>query len=307
MDLQHASSAKRKRTCWTLWLQHHKEKCPFINDLSHLSPDIEFLELLFAGSHSYLFKVQLGGEIYTLKLYNLTQPDWSESRFERNAWEKDPFIVECQVYDFLIENELGGVVGPCCYGWLVLDKTQEQCLEWKFSKPLEWRRRADTTGDPIRGLLLEYIDGCTIDKARVTAAGARSLRDQLDHLHNMDIAHGDLFPRNIMGSNDGRAFLVDFSSAKLFPHSSFMLRKREDFLDYTRGEKCVLELLLFRLQQVKPFPLDSCEFLAYANQLERHQGMAFCTAQSEEQAYGRPVCSWASANYAVVESLPDES
>ncbi|KKZ63596.1 hypothetical protein EMCG_00250 [[Emmonsia] crescens] len=87
------------------------------------------------------------------------------------------------------------------------------------------------------------------DKARVTAAGARSLRDQLDHLHNMDIAHGDLFPRNIMGSNDGRAFLVDFSSAKLFPHSSFMLRKREDFLDYTRGEKCVLELLLFRLQQ----------------------------------------------------------
>ncbi|OJD20146.1 hypothetical protein ACJ73_08523 [Blastomyces percursus] len=246
MDLQRASSSKRKHTCWT---------------------------------------------------YTLTQPDWPESRFERNAWEKDPFIVECQVYDYLIENNLSGVVGPCCHGWLKLDKAQEQNLEWK----LEWRRRTNTTGDPICGLLLEYIDGCTIDKARVTPAGAQSLRDQLDHLHNMDIAHGDLFPRNIMGSNDGRAFLVDFSSAKLWPHSSFMIRKREDFLCYTQIEKCKLELLLFRLQKVKLFPLDSCESLAYGNQLKRHQGMTFSTTESEEQAYGRPVCSWANANYAVVE------
>ncbi|KKZ64096.1 hypothetical protein EMCG_01593 [[Emmonsia] crescens] len=296
MDLQRASSSKHKHTCWTVWLKHHKKKCPFINDLSHLLPDIEFLELLFTGSHSYLFKVRLNRKIYALKLYTLTQPDWLESRFERNAWEKDPFIVECQVYDYLIENNLSGVVGPCCHGWLKLDKAQEQSLEWK----LEWRRRTNTTEDPICGLLLEYIDGCTIDKARVTPAGAQSLRNQLDHLHNMDIAHGDLFPRNIMGSNDGRAFLVDFSSAKLWPHSSFMMHKRENFLCYTQSEKCKLELLLFRLQKVKLFPLDSYKILAYGNQLKRHQGMTFSTTESEEQAYGRPVCSWPNANYAVV-------
>ncbi|OAX82063.1 hypothetical protein ACJ72_03591 [Emergomyces africanus] len=297
MDLQRGSSSKHKHTCWTVWLKHHKKKCPFINELSDLLPDIEFLELLFTGSHSYLFKVRLSRKIYALKLYTLTQPDWSESRFERNTWEKDPFIVECQVYDYLIETNLSGVIGPCCHDWLKLDKAQELSLEWK----LEWRRRTNTTEDPICGLLLEYIDGCTIGKATVTPTGAQSLRDQLDHLHNMNIAHGDLFPQNIMGSNDGRTFLVDFSSAKLWPHSSFMICKREDFLCYIQSEKCKLELLLFRLQNVKLFPLDSCEILAYGNQLKRHQEMIFSTFKSEEQAYGRPVCSWADANYAVVE------
>ncbi|KAG5300378.1 hypothetical protein I7I48_00054 [Histoplasma ohiense] len=129
MDLQRVFSSKHKHTYWTVWLKHHKMKCSFINNLSHLLSDIEFLELLFTGSHTYLFKVQLNHKIYALKLYTLTQPDWLELQFERNAWEKDPFIIECQVYDYLIENNLSGVVGPCCHGWLKLDKAQEQSLE----------------------------------------------------------------------------------------------------------------------------------------------------------------------------------
>ncbi|KAK2813736.1 hypothetical protein FQN50_000134 [Emmonsiellopsis sp. PD_5] len=282
MDPHHAAS--RKHTCWTLWLKHRGVKCPFIKDLSHLSPEIEFLELLFAGGHSYLFKVRLQDAIYTLKLYTLTQPHWSRSRFERNAWEMDPFIVECQVYDYLIESKQVGVVGPYCHGWLKIDKAQELSLERKLHQTLDWQRRADTAEDPIRGLLLEYIDGCTIDKAHITAAGAQSLRDQLSHLHSLDIAHGDLVPQNIMASNDGRALLVDFSSANLWPHSWYFIREREDFLRCLESEKRVLELLLFRLQKLK-----------------RHQGMTFSTAQSEEEAYGHPVCDWENANYAVVE------
>ncbi|PGH23923.1 hypothetical protein AJ80_01985 [Polytolypa hystricis UAMH7299] len=242
MDLQHAASSTRKHTCWTLWLKHRREKCPFIKDLGHLSPGIEFLELLFTGSPSHLFKVRLHGKIYTLKL--------SHSRFERTAWEKDPVIVECQVYDYLIESKLVGVVGLYCHGWLKIDKAQEHSLEQKLHKTLEWQRRADTAEDPLRGLLLEYIEGCTIDKAYITAAGAQSLRDRLNHLHNMDIAHGDLSPRNIMGSNDGQ----------------------ETFCAAHKARNVSLELLLFRLQKLK-----------------RHQGVTFSTAQSEEQAYGRRV------------------
>lgn len=189
------------------------------------------------------------------------------------------------------------MVGPCCHGWLKLDKAQEQSLKWK----LEWQQRTNTTKDSICGLLLKYIDGCTINKATVTPAGAQSLQDQLNHLHNMNITHVDLFPQNIMGSNDSYAFLVDFSFAKLWPHSSFMIHKREDFLCYTQSEKCKLELLLFHLQKVKLFPLDSCEILAYGNQLKQHQGMTFNTIKSEEQAYSHSVCSWANANYTVVE------
>lgn len=163
----------------------------------------------------------------------------------------DPFIVECRVYDCLIEKGLVGVVGPHCRGWLRIDKAQERKLERKLRRTLEWRRRPDTAEDPVRGLLLEYIEEYTLDKACITAVQAQSLRDQLNHLHSLDIAHGDLLPRNIMVFNDGRALLVDFSAAFLWPHNDSMVREREDFQRYIRCEKHTLELFLFRLQKAR--------------------------------------------------------
>lgn len=160
----------------------------------------------------------------------------------------DSFIVECQVYDFLIENHLA--VGPRCYGWLTIDKEQEQELNRKINRNLKWCRREDTINDPVRGLLLEYIDGCCLDKAQITTAEAQDLRDQLKDLHILDIAHGDLFPRNIMVSKHGGAFLIDFSSAMLWP-CRYYRRNKEGFKRYQQSEKQSLELFLFRLQQVR--------------------------------------------------------
>ncbi|EGC49566.1 conserved hypothetical protein [Histoplasma capsulatum var. duboisii H88] len=61
--------------------------------------------------------------------------------------EKDPFIVECQVYNYLIKNKLGGVVGPCCHGWLKLDKAQKQYMERKFPQSLS---EEQAYGHPIK-------------------------------------------------------------------------------------------------------------------------------------------------------------
>ncbi|KKZ61724.1 hypothetical protein EMCG_03753 [[Emmonsia] crescens] len=289
MDHHQATPARERRTCWTLFLKYHRRFCHFIKDISHLSAGIEFLKILASpgptGGHSYVFQVRLEGKIYALKLFNLTQPHWSASHFERNAWDMDPFIVECQVYDYLIEKKLVGMVGPYCYGWLMITKAQENLIEQKLRKSFDWRRREDTMEDPIRGLLLEYVEGRNIDEACITEAGAKSLRDQLNHLHSLDIAHGDLYPRNIMVSNDGRALLIDFSAAKLYPHINGKLYERERFLNYVQCEKRILELVLFRLQR----------------QLKRHEGMVFTEAQTEEEAYGGPVHKWTDKNYAFVD------
>lgn len=104
--------------------------------------------------------------------------------------------------------------------------------------------------DPVRCLLLEYIDGCQIDKGYLTPQGAQSPREQLEYLHSLNIAHGDLHLRNTMASKYGRALLIDFSSAILWPVYNSFLRKKEDFEEYISCEKHGLGLFLYRLQKV---------------------------------------------------------
>jgi hypothetical protein len=61
-------ASSQPKSTWAVWLKHHKKMCPFIKDISDLSSDIEFLELLASAGHSYIFKVQLEGKVYALKL-----------------------------------------------------------------------------------------------------------------------------------------------------------------------------------------------------------------------------------------------
>ncbi|PGH05725.1 hypothetical protein AJ79_06742 [Helicocarpus griseus UAMH5409] len=178
---------------------------------------------------------------------------------------------------------------------------EENLMEQKLRHSFGWRRREDTLEDPIRGLIFEYIEGQNIDKAYITEAAAKSLRDQLNHLHSLDIGHGDLFPRNIMVSNDGRALLIDFSSAKIYPHIMFKLHEREIFEKWMRDEKRTLELVLFRLRRVSYLYLVTCYLFAHTRELKRHEGMIFSEAQTEEEAFGGTVSSWADGSYSVVE------
>ncbi|KAI2253060.1 hypothetical protein LOZ09_004879 [Ophidiomyces ophidiicola] len=267
-----APNQKLHDTCWAVWQRRYKEECPFLPDKRDIAYRIEFLNVLARAGHSYLFRIQLDGKIYALKLYRLTKPHWRPSRFESNAMGMDPFIVEARTYDYLAEQNLNGIVGPRCYGWLTIPRHQAESLSQTLCIGADWQWRADTAQDPVCGLLLEYIQGTTLDKAFLTAEGAQSLRYQLDQLHNLEIAHGDLLPRNIMVSNDGRALLIDFSGAQLFPQNWYKMKTKDDFLHFTDLEKSTLEFMLFRLQKLK-----------------RYQGPKLSNAQSDEEAYGGPI------------------
>ncbi|KAK2806077.1 hypothetical protein FQN51_008030 [Onygenales sp. PD_10] len=269
-------------TCWDMWLKHKAEFCPFLPDLTAISSEIKFLQRLSDGGHSYIVKVSLQGRIYALKIFTLIPAQWSRPKFERHALEHDPFILECRVYDLVTEGEKLGKVGPYCFGWLTITRDQEEELARNLRYPFDWCRIESTENDPVRCLLLEYIDGCQIDKGYLTVEGADSLREQLEYLHSLNIAHGDLFPRNIMVSKDGRALLIDFSNAIPWPVSKFAVRKKEDFEEYLSYERGALELLLYRLQKLK-----------------RHQGLLFSKANSDEEAYGRPFIDWIDRNYQV--------
>lgn len=55
-------------TCWKVWLKRKAEICPFLPDKRDIFPNIEFLELVSAAGHSYIFKVRHEDKICALKL-----------------------------------------------------------------------------------------------------------------------------------------------------------------------------------------------------------------------------------------------
>lgn len=143
--------------------------------------------------------------------------------------------------------------------------------------------------DPVRGLLLEYIDGTTLGKARLSCTGARSLRTQLTRLHSLGIAHGGFYPRNIMVSKgrNGRALLIDFSSAKIWPRRGCL--NKDDFDNYLECEKSDLEFFFLQLQKASIeawfIPILSNADFANIKQLRRHQGIKSTETRNEEEAY----------------------
>ncbi|KAI2026836.1 hypothetical protein LOZ07_006041, partial [Ophidiomyces ophidiicola] len=142
-------------------------------------------------------------------------------------------------------------------------ESQEETLDRKLHVG-NWRRRQDTSDDPIRGLLLEYIEGTTLNKAYLPPKSAQSLRDQLELLHSLKIVHGDLFPHNMMVSKNGRAFLLDFSGAQMASEEGQLIRKTSSFLSWAQDERSRLELFLFRLQNAS---YSVMEFLGRAHAL----------------------------------------
>jgi serine/threonine-protein kinase len=67
-------------------------------------------------------------------------------------------------------------------------------------------------------LLMEYIDGKTLDEIEAPALGQlvlifNQVASALAHMHRRGVYHGDLKPSNIMLSTTGRVKLIDFGTA----------------------------------------------------------------------------------------------
>ncbi|KAK2809505.1 hypothetical protein FQN50_003773 [Emmonsiellopsis sp. PD_5] len=271
------------QTCWNYWLQLKDEYCPHMKDLSNLAPEIKFLGVLAATWHAVLMKVQIDEKIYALKLYRLMTPHWHRKTFKYHAITSDPFFGECQAYSILTGDDLNGKIGATCYGWLTISKDQENRVirmmyregkyfarEHSYKEVVldDWHRRADTASEPVRGLLLEYIDGYNLDQVPSPPVNAQSLREKLAKLHSLDIVHADFKASNIMVTKDGEGVLIDFGSAEIWPNVRI---SRERFDAWKTQEANRLEYYMFRLQSLKCF-----------------QGVKLTSATSAEEALQYP-------------------
>ena len=66
-------------------------------------------------------------------------------------------------------------------------------------------------------LVMEYIEGCTLDQYILNKPSSRQLRsickdflDGVEYLHRRGVIHNDLKPSNIIITNSGRAKIIDF-------------------------------------------------------------------------------------------------
>ena len=79
----------------------------------------------------------------------------------------------------------------------------------------------DFEPEPRPALIMEYVDGGTLDQADDDAetaidpdALATQLLGALEHIHGAGIVHRDVKPGNVLIDDDGRAMLTDFGIAQ---------------------------------------------------------------------------------------------
>ncbi|CAM1502362.1 Fc.00g043460.m01.CDS01 [Cosmosporella sp. VM-42] len=195
--------------------------------------NMEFLEYLGEGSHSHVFKVEIQGLIYALKLFRFCyDQDWAAPEIETDNREimsafynySEPFSCECRAFGRL--QEAGYTeLAVRCYGYLLLTEENERAMKEKFSHlDLEFNGNADNPGyfdmrsrflgkdgkvPPIRGIVKQF--GQSNENLRNRDA-RKILRDiirfQQLGIIRLDVAHRQLISGKIS----------DFSKAITTPH-----------------------------------------------------------------------------------------
>ncbi|TPX11788.1 uncharacterized protein E0L32_007525 [Thyridium curvatum] len=196
---------------------------------------IEFLEYLGSGQHSHVFKVQILGTVYALKLFRFTYIyDWigpgprhtelddieAVSAFYQYS---EPFSAECRAFGRLQESGHEELAIEC-FGYLLLDEEHERTLMSRFSDlDLEFsgtwsepgiEERSRYPGEsgkdpPIRGIVKEFGQENTV--LRVKDA-KKALRDIIQ-LQQLGIVNIDPEQRQIINGK-----FADFSIAITTPH-----------------------------------------------------------------------------------------
>lgn len=87
---------------------------------------------------------------------------------------------------------------------------------------------------------------------------------------------------------NGRALLIDFSSAKIWPRRGCL--NKDDFDNYLECEKSDLESFFLQLQKASIeawyIPVLSNADFVNIKQLRRHQGIKSTEIRNEQEAYG---------------------
>ncbi|OAQ72508.1 kinetochore sim4 complex subunit FTA2 domain-containing protein [Pochonia chlamydosporia 170] len=199
---------------------------------------IDFLEYLGEGRHSFVFKVQILGRIYALKLFRFDHAfEWARLNddFDQDNHAAmsavynyaDPFSCECRSFGRLQEaghEELA----VDCFGYLLLDEEHERIMRDKFKDDpyifLEFDGNTDGPGcykvrsrypgksgklRPIRGIVKEFGTPAETMQNK----DLRRILRNITQLHQLGIIGIDMADRQLIS---GR--ICDFSTAITIPH-----------------------------------------------------------------------------------------
>ncbi|KAK4068296.1 uncharacterized protein Triagg1_7539 [Trichoderma aggressivum f. europaeum] len=198
---------------------------------------IKFLEHAGQGLHAHVFKVDIRGQIYALKLFRFTYDhNWLGPASDTNPDDRElmsafynysePFSCECRAFGRLQEAGYEALAVRC-FGYVLLDEDHERALDQRFGLSFdgdvdysggdEMRTRflgKDGRAPPIRGIVKQFgrVEEME-DEDELRPAFFRKMLGDIGRLQKLGIMHLDVATRQLV---DGR--FGDFSTAITVPH-----------------------------------------------------------------------------------------
>ncbi|KAH0562001.1 hypothetical protein GP486_003295 [Trichoglossum hirsutum] len=229
----------------------HSPLEPFILDI--LGPRlIESIVLIGSGGHGRVFRLNLRGHTYALKLFFSTNPlayttirrgQHSESTLRTHY---DPFFAECRAYASIIAHGANGTFAPFCYGSVMIDRALELRLGRLYPEHSDWNRQPEQGNECVKGILTEFFDGVELAGVELTREVVGGVRDGVEGMNKIGIVHGDVFPKNVLVSTDKRVVWIDFSASWTLPHIVGDLK----YQDRQKSDRKSVELMFHVLSLV---------------------------------------------------------
>ncbi|KJK93717.1 hypothetical protein H633G_02397 [Metarhizium anisopliae BRIP 53284] len=210
---------------------------------------IKFIEHMGEGLHSHVFKVEILGQLYALKLFRFPNdcdweglPECGTKEFEelgegqeyRELYSAlynyaEPFTCECRAYGRIQESG-HETLALKCYGYVLLDEQHERRMMAQFQHPssgvcLDFNGSIDASipddvrwrfvgksgrAPPIRGIVKELG---VPDEENLRPAVARSILRDIIRMQKLGIIGIDVMDVQIVSGK-----LCDFSTAITTPH-----------------------------------------------------------------------------------------
>lgn len=220
---------------------------------SHGTPEITFLTEIGKGAHAHVFKVQIDGRIFALKVFNfqIIDTDWltmdqeeaskiDEKMVRLLGAQWHPFHAECRAYGRLKEARKEHLAIPC-HGYIRLTEEQKKELEGRFGIKVWWSDDYDLdTDDPevqeefrqeerhgLHAIVKDFVEG----DAPFGPEHAATMVSNVRQLHRLGIMVHDLKEDAYVAGK-----LVDFSKALVVPHVRFDPRFRGNPDNRARSE-----------------------------------------------------------------------
>ncbi|KAK6840410.1 hypothetical protein PG995_016164 [Apiospora arundinis] len=194
--------------------------------------EIDFIKYLGSGVHAHVWKVQIDGDVYALKMFKFGNHFTPASYFRVKLSKEDevlymhPFNCEARAYARLKEVNQDHIAIPC-HGYVLLDQEQQTVLRMKDTGhdwAEDWCYDEVYAGQPIQALVKELIDFDPPDMnaninlrllipAIDSSKTARTLFNNMVTLHRCGVLH-----RDINASNVVKGRFLDFSTSWTKPH-----------------------------------------------------------------------------------------